>query len=152
MNIKNVEEVGGYNNSILTGEDWELYLRMAEKYKFINEPQSLVYIRQHDGPRLGDKLRNYINTEVIIYKRFYETTNDKIKHILSRKIASKLIRINKPKQARKILYISTQKFSSEQFINIVMFILSFFNFRIYEKIHKKATLFKKKIQRINLKK
>ena len=122
LNIKNVYEVGGYNDSIVTGEDWELYLRLAEKYNFIHEPQNLVYIRQHDGPRLGDKLRNYINTEIIIYRRFFETSNEKIKHILSRKIASKLIRINKPKQARKILYISTQKFSSDQLINIVMFI------------------------------
>ena len=152
LNIKNVNEVGGYNNSIVTGEDWELYLRLAEKYNFVNEPQNLVYIRQHDGPRLGDKLRNYINTEVIIYRRFYATSNDKIKHILSRKIASKLIRIKKPKQARKILYISRQKFSSDQFINIVIFILSFLDFRIYGKIHKKVTLFKKIIQRINIKK
>lgn len=42
-------ECGGFNEKLRTTQDYDLWFRMAEKYKFVHVPEVLVKFRQHFG-------------------------------------------------------------------------------------------------------
>lgn len=65
-----IRAVGGYSNKIKTSEDWEFYLRLARQYDFDFTEKPVVKIRQHSGPRLGDRLKDAAETELIVLKEF----------------------------------------------------------------------------------
>ena len=66
-----VMATGGYDSNIKVGEDWELYKRLAESSIIDNIPNILVAIRQHTGPRLGDRLNEAIRTEKNYSKKIF---------------------------------------------------------------------------------
>ncbi len=135
INVELARSIEGYDNNILTGEDYDFYLRLSEKNKFYFTNKPLTLIRQHQGSRLGGRLRDYIRTEIIIYRKFNGLFND-IDQILLRKIATKLIRINKPKRARTIMNLKKLRFNQQYFINCVVYLLSYCEKKIYYFFHK----------------
>lgn len=146
INVRNAIDIGMYDERIQTGEDWEFYLRLAEKYKFHSIKDNLVYVREHYGSRLGGRLRDYINTDIIIYRRFCNKSK-LINQILVRKIASKLVRINKSKIARTLLKSTFNSFSRELFTNFVLYLLSYLRPSFYLIIHANIIRVYKKIVR-----
>ena len=56
--------------------------------------------------------------------------------ILLRKIATKLIRINKPKKARTIMNLKKLRFNQQYFINCIVYLLSYCEKKIYYFFHK----------------
>ena len=134
INVKIAKNINGFNNKIFTGEDYEFYLRLSENNNFYFTNKSLTFIRQHQGSRLGGRLKDYIRTEIIIYRKFCGLYDD-IDQILKRKIATKLIRINKSKLARKILNLKKFRFNQEYFLNFGIYFLSFFGYKVYMFFH-----------------
>ena len=76
INVQLARDLNGYDNNIHTGEDYEFYLRLAKNHKFYFTPKTLTYIRQHQGSRLGGRLRDYVRTEIIIFRKFYGLYSD----------------------------------------------------------------------------
>ena len=146
INVKIAKNINGFNNKIFTGEDYEFYLRLSENNNFYFTSKSLTSIRQHQGSRLGSRLKDYIRTEIIIYRNFCGLYDD-IDQILKRKIATKLIRINKSKLARKVLNLRKLRFNQEYFLNFGIYFLSFFGFKIYMFFHLNSIRLSKKILR-----
>lgn len=148
INVKFAKQLNGFDNKILTGEDYEFYLRLSKKNIFFFSNKSLTYIRQHKGSRLGGRLRDYIRTEIIIYRNFCGLYPE-VDQILVRKIATKLIRINKSITARKLINIKKIYFNREYFINFFIYIASFFDADLYYFIHKNFLDLAKKLRRKN---
>ena len=146
INVKIAKNINGYNNKIFTGEDYEFYLRLSENNNFYITNKSLTFIRQHQGSRLGGRLEDYIRTEIIIYRKFCGLYDD-IDQILKRKIATKLIRINKSKLARKILNLRKLRFNREYFLNFGIYFLSFFGYKVYMFFHLNSIRLSKKFLR-----
>ena len=135
INVGIARSINGFDNNILTGEDYDFYLRLSEKNKFYFTNKPLTLIRQHQGSRLGGRLRDYIRTEIIIYRKFSGLFKD-IDQILLRKIATKLIRIKKPRKARKIMNLKEFRFNQQYFINCIVYIFSYFGEKNYLYLHK----------------
>ncbi len=146
INVELARSIEGYDNNILTGEDYDFYLRLSEKNKFYFTNKPLTLIRQHQGSRLGGRLRDYIRTEIIIYRKFNGLFND-IDQILLRKIATKLIRINKPKKARTIMNLKNLRFNQQYFINFIVYLLSYCEKKIYYFFHKNIIRILKMLRR-----
>lgn len=148
INVLLARNLDGYDNKILTGEDYEFYLRLAKNYKFHFSPNSLTYIRQHQGSRLGGRLRDYIRTEINIYRKYYGLYSD-VDQILSRKIATKLIRINKLSIARKLINIKKINFNREYFLNLLVYLASYLSKELYLFTHNMFLKTTKKVRRIS---
>ena len=146
LNVKFAKQLNGFDNKIFTGEDYEFYLRLSKNNIFFFSDKSLTYIRQHTGSRLGGRLRDYIRTEIIIYRKFFGLYSE-VDQILIRKIATKLIRINKPKIARKILNLRKFRFNNQYLINSAIYLLSFFGNNVYLFFHSNFIRFSKKLIR-----
>src|SRR5438876_10408129 len=54
------QAVGGFDDSLSASEDWELYLRLAERYDVGDVSDIVVRIRTHPGARLGDRIGDEI--------------------------------------------------------------------------------------------
>ncbi len=146
INVKIAKEIHGFDNKIITGEDYEFYLRLSKINDFYFNNKSLTFIRNHQGARLGGRLKDYIKTEIIIYRKFCGLYSD-VDLILKRKIATKLIRINKSKIARKILNLSKFQFTNEYFLNLGIYFLSLFGRKIYSFFHLNSINITKRILR-----
>ena len=146
LNVKFAKKLNGFDNKILTGEDYEFYLRLSKNNVFFFSNKSLTYIRQHQGSRLGGRLRDYVRTEIIIYRKFCGLYSE-VDQILIRKIATKLIRINKPRIARKILNLRRLRFNNQYLINSAIYLLSFFGRNVYLFFHSNFIRFSKKLIR-----
>ena len=44
---RSLEEVGGFDESIQMCDDWDLWLRLAERYGCLHLPQKLATVREH---------------------------------------------------------------------------------------------------------
>ncbi|MFA6436775.1 MAG: glycosyltransferase [Candidatus Paceibacterota bacterium] len=131
------EDIGYYDEKVLTGEDWELYLRLAQKFKidFINK--FVVKISQHSGSRLGGKLLEAAELELLVLKKYSDIfENDKkLKSLYLQKIGGKFCRIDQPKKGRAYFKKAIKTYS----LNLLaysQFFLSFFSDSFYRTIHK----------------
>lgn len=132
INIRHARKVGLYDERILTGEDWEFYLRLTSINRLVFEPSILTYIRNHNGPRLGGRLRDYVRTEIIL-SRQYSQLNPIYRQMYAVKISNKLIRLGKRITARKIICSACQlpTFSRQQLALIAVYVLSYLNAGTY---------------------
>jgi glycosyltransferase involved in cell wall biosynthesis len=64
-----LDQVGGYDEKWLSGEDWELYLRIAKHYRFGYLNQMLTTVRVLEDSTLA---------------RFWETDKDSLRRLISR--------------------------------------------------------------------
>lgn len=137
VNLNIAKKINGFDSRILTGEDYEFYLRLSVNREFHFTAKPLTNIRQHDGPRLCGRLRDYIRTDIRIYRKFrglYSETDN----VLIRKIATKLTRIKKPKIARKILNLQKISLNREYFLNTIIYLATFLNLKSYLYLHTKS--------------
>lgn len=130
-----VIEVGGYDTRMLVGEDWELYLRLAERYELVGVQEVVLQIRQHSGPRLGQRLDAALVTDRRVYRRFHKTMPKDLRSRYLQKIGGKYIRLNMILKGRRILIhaINLNKKNAFAYIQLIM---SFTKPSIYSTIHK----------------
>ena len=132
-----VEGLGGYNEEVLTGEDWELYLRLSEEYQVDFTEEPVVKIRHHSGARLGDKLKSAAELELMVMDRYREIfeKNQKLKSFYFQKIGGKFYRSGEVKKGKD--YIARAiKIYPANFSAYGQYILSFFGQIFYRGIHK----------------
>jgi|SRR5947207_2123736 len=95
-----VRGLGGYKDSLMTSEDWELYVRLAEKHRVEFVPDILVRIRSHRGPRLGDRIEEALRVERIVLEEHGSVMGSRLRSFYLQKIGGKLVRIGHVKAGR----------------------------------------------------
>lgn len=132
-----IQDIGGYNEEVTTGEDWELYLRLAEKYSMDFTPVLVVKIRAHMGARLGDKLKDAARLEMMLMKRYSHIFEEdkKLKSFYLQTIGGKFIRCKEIYEGRKFiaLAIKTNPFN---YVAWFQYLLTIFGQDIYSYIHR----------------
>ncbi len=64
------KRVGVYNESLLSNEDFDFYLRMAKKYQFDFVPEVLTIIRTHNQTHLSTFTKRHIRGHAKIIKKY----------------------------------------------------------------------------------
>ncbi|MBE9011371.1 glycosyltransferase [Pseudanabaenaceae cyanobacterium LEGE 13415] len=64
-----IDAVGNYNTELKTCEDWDLYVRIAEQYRFAIVPEYLIGYRQYSGS---------MSTKCVTMSHFYELIMSRI--------------------------------------------------------------------------
>jgi len=138
---ESVLAVGGYNEDIKVGEDWELYLRLAYKYPFLKIQQKVLEIRQHTGKRLGDQLKSALKTETYVYRKHSINMSKLLKSRYAQRIGGKLIRLHKKKYGRELLKkaISNNIFNLMAWFQLIISYTSYYSF-----FHQKYTQYLKR--------
>lgn len=103
MRITAVRALGCYDESLLTSEDWELYLRLAERYAVEYVPDAVVRIRSHRGPRLGDRVADAMAVEQLVLDRYGGRMDAALRSYYLQKIGGKLCRIGQNGRGRVVL-------------------------------------------------
>jgi len=129
--------LGGFDESVNTGEDWEFYLRLAEYYQIRFVPEEVVAIRHHFGVRLGDRLRDYIDLEEKVMQRFAAIfdADNKLKSFYLQRIGGKYLRLGETYNGRKYIRRAIRCFPSNR-IAYIQLLLSFFKKNTYSAIHR----------------
>ncbi|MCB0393169.1 MAG: glycosyltransferase family 2 protein [Bdellovibrionales bacterium] len=85
------EEVGGYDEKLVSAQDWDLWVRLAEKFKCHMIPKTLAIHSEHEGERISTSSKRFDG-----YKAFYR------KHVM------KYVKLGSPEHlARALFFIAT---------------------------------------------
>jgi len=135
IDLKKLKNVGGFDNSISAGEDWEVYLRLAGKYEIDYVDELVLKIRQHNGLRLGGNINYSLFTEKKVLSKYKKIMPKKMLSLYCQRIGGKLIRLGDKKNGR--LFLSKALFSNPlNFIGSFQYFLSFFPTKLYIEAHK----------------
>ncbi len=132
-----LEALRGYDNHIVTGEDWELYLRLANRYTIEYTDETVLEIRQHAGPRLGDKLVEAAKLELFVMEAYKEIFDRKFyyKSFYLQRIGGKYIRSGYKKEGR--VYLSQAiRANPLNGIAYLQYFFSFFGSESYRNLHR----------------
>jgi glycosyltransferase involved in cell wall biosynthesis len=103
MRASVLRSLGGFDEALATSEDWELYLRLAERFEVESVPDVLLRIRTHRGSRLGDRIEDARRVEEVVLHRFGPRMNARLRSLYLRKIGGKLCRTGAVRQGRERL-------------------------------------------------
>lgn len=144
-----VRELGGYDLSVVTGEDAELYLRLSDKYEVAYTSDMVLKIRGHAGPRLGDKLEDAASLDLKVMESFKVVfdKNRKLKSMYLQKIGGKFVRVGKGAEGRKYLIkaFMADPFNSNAYLQ---YVLSIVGLSVYQKFHNIYLMNRKKRQHL----
>lgn len=87
-----LRELGGYDATLKTSEDWELYLRLAERFTVDHIPEPVVRIRRHSTARLGDRIADAGHVEEQVLRRYGSIMDHRLRSYYLQKIGGKLCR------------------------------------------------------------
>jgi GT2 family glycosyltransferase len=68
-----LEEVGGFDERLPARQDWDLWIRLAEKYKIVAVPQVLVDEGQHPGERIRSNPTRELLAHRMIFQKHRST-------------------------------------------------------------------------------
>jgi len=134
MPTRVMRSLGGYNDAITTSEDWELYLRLAERYDVDYVPETVVRIRAHRGSRLGDRIREAGHVEEMVLERYKATMPPRLLSFYLQKIGGKLCRTGSIVEGRERIRdaIRVNRFNGVAYLQ---FVASYLGHRRYQQIH-----------------
>jgi len=131
-----LNEVGYFDEKIKIGEDWDMWIRIAQKYEFdfVKKPLFRYYLHQNNITKTTSNLRKAKDKERIIekykdlYKKYPKAYSEQLRGIGSFYLLS-----NEKTRARIYLKesIKYNLFSLKNYLN---FLCSFFNVSFYKKI------------------
>src|SRR5438876_557137 len=129
------QAVGGFDDSLSASEDWELYLRLAERYDVGDVSDVVVRIRTHPGARLGDRIGDAQKVEELVLSRYGPGMSPRLKSYYLRKIGGKLCRTGAVRDGRVRLL---QAIRSDPLnpLGYVQYGLSYAGPAAYERIHR----------------
>ena len=136
LRVSDALAIGGYDETVGSGEDYFLYVSMAVDCQFwyLNTP--VLAIRDHNGPRLIGKIDQRIELEEKILSLYNEKMTSEVEMFYKRKIAGKYIRDYKIAKGRKLLLGALRDASLLQSLKIVAQLgLSMFGTSAYSFIH-----------------
>jgi len=115
--------LNGFDENVKTGEDWEFYLRLAEKYKVAVISEPIVRVRHHHGARLGDRLKDYIDLEMKVMDRFERIfqSDIKLRSFYLQRLGGKYIRLGNTREGFKYLFksIYTNIFNGYAYLQVL---------------------------------
>lgn len=129
--------VGNYNENLKTSEDWEFYIRLAKEFNFDFVSGPVVKIRTHPKYRLGDRTKDALEAELLVYNNYKDIFKKypKVKSFYLQAIGGKFCRIGGQKQGRR--YIKQAIIINPlNFTAYFQYLFSFLGQSIYQKIHK----------------
>ncbi|MCD4694407.1 glycosyltransferase family 2 protein [bacterium] len=140
--------IGGFDEKLKSGQDWDMRIRLAGKFKFdfINEP--LFYYFIHDGRitnTLGDDKKNDINYIFEKHGELYENN----KRVLSNKLrydGTRYTLSGETALARRF-FLKSIKNNPLNFKSYFYLFFSFFGNRVYYKLNRFKTFIKNKIKK-----
>lgn len=135
MKLSGVMEIGGFDEKLMTSEDWEMYLRLSEKYQIDYVPDVVVRIRSHRGPRLGDRVGDAMKVEEMVLYRYAVTMSPELRSYYLQKIGGKLCRIGSPREGRQRLRDALWE-NPSNWIAGVQYLLSLTGMKNYQRIHR----------------
>ena len=100
MRASAVRALGGFNGALATSEDWELYLRLAERFEIGCVPETVVRIRTHAATRLGDRIDEARRVEELVLDRYGASMEPRLRSLYYRKIGGKLCRVGAVREGR----------------------------------------------------
>ena len=109
---KNVlKEAGGCDTSLRVCSDYDLWLRLSLKYRFIALPKPTFKRRRHSGNLTNHSKQNRIAELEVLERFYYERGGDKVvlKHIAMRRLSKQAYRAGKcaladePQKAKELL-------------------------------------------------
>jgi len=65
-----LETVGGFDESLLNADDWDMWLRLAQRYEFVLVPKAQVLYRRSDSSKSAKVLRMEQHARRVIDKAF----------------------------------------------------------------------------------
>lgn len=92
LRVSVLKALGGYDETLKSSEDWELYLRLAEHYSVAVSRNVHVRIHDHSGARLGDKVMDAAWVERLVYDRYKSVMSPKLRSYYLQKIGGKMCR------------------------------------------------------------
>lgn len=101
MRLSALKALGGYDNRVVTGEDWELYLRVAERYEVDFTREQVVRIRQHPGARLNGRIAEKMWLEEMVLTRYGAQMGRRLRSLYMQKIGGKLCRLGRGAEGRR---------------------------------------------------
>jgi glycosyltransferase involved in cell wall biosynthesis len=101
-----IKSVGGYDENVKTGEDWEMYIRLSLEFRFESIQSILVDVRQHRGIRLGDRVDAALATDIIVLDKHFYNMSDHLRNVYYQKIAFKMLRLGNRWGALKYIMYS----------------------------------------------
>lgn len=130
-----VLSLGGYDRKVAVGEDWELYLRLAERHRIEGVSELVLRIRQHSGPRLGQKVDAALGTERHVYLRFRGRMSRALKSRYLQKIGGKYVRLGHKRRGRKYLLLAISVCRTNAYA-YAQLLLSLFGGETYQYFHR----------------
>jgi len=137
MRTSAVREVGGFNEDLVTSEDWELYLRLAERFEVDFVPEIVVRIRTHQGARLGDRIDEARRVEELVLARYGHHMGRGLRGFYLRKIGGKLCRTGALRQGRARI-LEAIGLSPLHPLGYVQYGISLLGERAYDRIHRRC--------------
>ena len=131
-----IEKLGGYDDIVTTGEDWEFYLRLAQNYSVECIKEPVLEIRQHEGPRLGDRLKEAAALEIQVMDRYKDIfdRDRKLRSFYLQKVGGKYCRIGEVRQGRE--YLRKAIWYNPTNVKVyAQYVLSFMKLSWYRNIH-----------------
>ena len=131
-----LEEVGGFDSSLPSCQDWDFYLRLAQVSRFGFVEDSLVLYYLHPGDRISTNHEAVVNGHLQIYEAYKELAKAQGKDVFQKfsiKIAKTIFRIGMLSQdkatitlSRKILVEGLAKTESTS-KNLMLYFSTFMN-------------------------
>jgi O-antigen biosynthesis protein len=134
MRAEVLRALGGYNEALVTSEDWELYLRLAERYEVEFVPDVIVRIREHRGARLGDRVDEARKVEELVLGRYGPRMSAPLRSLYLRKIGGKLCRTGALREGRARIRQAIS-FTPLNPLAYAQYGLSFLGRRTYGRLH-----------------
>ena len=128
--------LNGFDEQVKTGEDWEFYLRLAERFQIRYVPDMVVNVRHHSGSRLGDRVHDYIALEEQVMQRFAQQFDQdkKLKSFYLQRLGGKYMRMGKTTEARRLLFKSIQT-NGLNFYAYAQWLSSLLGRQLYLRLH-----------------
>lgn len=133
---KVLEEVGGFDSSLPSCQDWDLYIRLARVSRFGFVEDSLVLYHLHPGERISTNVKAVVDGHMQIYHDYKDLAKAQGKDVFQKfsiKIAKTIFRVGMLSQdketinlARRILVEGLAKTESGS-KNLLLYVSTFMN-------------------------
>lgn len=101
-----LQQVGGFDETLISGEDWDLWLRLAQLGPLVATPAILATVYVGHSGRIGSRFRARLMGDLAVRRRWLrqrQATDRQSRNTFRFRIGSHLMRMGRPKLARPLL-------------------------------------------------
>jgi len=135
MKVSVLRDLGGYNDELCTSEDWELYLRLAERYTIDFTEENIVRIRSHRGPRLGDRVGEALKVEALALDKYKSIMDARLRSFYLQTIGGKQCRLSLIQEGRRAI-IQAIRLNPANVVAYAQYAMSWLGPNTYQAMHR----------------